>query len=69
MGYLQLNRRYPIGFKGSRIQGFKRNAKELQRVEPIKRAHIKSVLFLTVEDPLQLAAGSSKSGKSHTNSV
>jgi hypothetical protein len=37
MGYLQLNRRYPRGYKGSRIQGFKRNAKELQRVESLAK--------------------------------
>lgn len=34
--------------------------KRLARIEPIKRAHIKPVLCLTVEDSLQLAPGSSK---------
>ena len=46
MGYFQLNERYPIGFKGSRIQGFEwsaieqadENAKEFQRVESLAKA-------------------------------
>jgi hypothetical protein len=33
MGYLQLGRSNPRAYKGSRIQGFECNAKELQRFE------------------------------------
>ena len=37
MGYFQLGRCYPRGYKGSRIQGFKGNAKELQRFEGLAK--------------------------------
>ena len=56
MAYLQLNRRYPRGVKGSRIQGFKwsateqadKNATESQRVESL--AKVMQTLFKDIGD-------------------
>ncbi len=66
MGYLQLNKRYPIGYKGSRIQGFEwsaieqadKNTKELQKVESL--AKVIWTLFIDIKNNNKICKGRKK---------